>query len=157
MPIIIDVNSIPAVFGPDSSDHSDFEPVKNWIENGRGKMVYGGTKYIQELMLMRRYLTVLSQLRTARKIVVLKNEKVDADCEQVCSICGDFNDPHLVAIARVSGCRLICSKDREAYPFLVQRSFYQGICETPKIYSGSQNRDLLYDRRNIPERLRNVV
>jgi hypothetical protein len=59
-------------------------------------------------------------------------------------ICSDraFNDEHLVAILDVSGCKLLCTKDIEAMPYIKRKDFYSDQ-KTPKIYSGSRNRNLL--------------
>ncbi len=50
MCIIIDVNALNEVFNTDSVNHLEFKPVRDWIIEGKGKVLYGGTKYRDELM-----------------------------------------------------------------------------------------------------------
>ena len=61
MCIIIDANTLSLVFNPETKGHEEFKPVFKWIDKGKGKIVYGGTKYEEELIkagklkLIRRY------------------------------------------------------------------------------------------------------
>jgi hypothetical protein len=66
----------------------------------------------------------------------------------------DFNDKHLVAIVEVSNCRLICTNDEKAMPYIKNKDFYETV-KPPKIYTGLRNEDLL-NHTNIVT-LRNVV
>ncbi len=45
MCIIIDANALPSVL----KREPELCPVFNWINEGKGKIVYGGTKYKEEL------------------------------------------------------------------------------------------------------------
>ena len=49
MPIIVDTNCFANVFSRNATRHNEFEPVLNWILRGKGKLIYGGTKYKTEL------------------------------------------------------------------------------------------------------------
>lgn len=49
MPIIIDINCLGSVFDSRSKKHGDFKPVFDWITNGKGKLVYGGSTFKREL------------------------------------------------------------------------------------------------------------
>jgi hypothetical protein len=49
MCIIIDTNRFSSIFEEENSDHDEFKPILDWIIFGKGKIVYGGTKYKQEL------------------------------------------------------------------------------------------------------------
>lgn len=49
MCIVVDINTLALVFSPESKKHAEFSPVKKWVEEGRGFVVYGGTSYKAEL------------------------------------------------------------------------------------------------------------
>lgn len=147
MCIIIDANTFSSVFDSKSDDHMEFVPVLNWILNGKGKVVYGGTQYRDELRVAKRYLGIFGELKKARKVVELPTETVDAEQQRIENLVvhHDFDDPHLIAIISVSGCRLVCSKDTRAYPFIKNRDLYARPSLRPKIYSGARNSRLLRD------------
>jgi len=151
MCIVVDTNTIARVFDKNNSEHEEFKPVHDWIMEKKGKLVYGGTKYFEELEKMGQYLKLFTVLSKINKTVVVDTEAVDdyqAEAEHKIQH-KDFDDPHLVAILKVSGCKLVCSVDERAFPFLKHHLFFKGK-EKPKIYSSSRNKDLLCDA-NIAE------
>ena len=150
MCIIIDANTLPSVFDSNAANHIEFKHVLDWINNGKGKLVYGGTKYKQELN--RNYLKLFSIYSRARKAVLCNDGEVDAETKKVAAVIQhpDFDDPHLVALLRVSGCKLICSLDERAYTYFHHKSFFTPASTRPKIYKSSRNADLLCDE-NIAE------
>lgn len=147
MCIVIDTNSFASVFDSKSDDHYEFRPVLNWITNGKGKIVYGGTKYRDELRATKRYLRIFVELAKKRKVVEIPDEDIDLEQERIENLLRhrDFDDPHIVAIVSVSRCKLVCSKDSRAYPFIKDVSLYPRAGMRPRIYSGSNNSDLLCD------------
>ena len=50
MCVIVDTNCLASVFERKSEKHPQFAPVLEWIIFGKGKLIYGGSKYIGELM-----------------------------------------------------------------------------------------------------------
>jgi predicted nucleic acid-binding protein len=148
MCIVIDINTFASVFDSTSGKHADFKPVLDWIMLGKGKIVYGGSKYREELGKAKKYLNFLGELAKVRKIVVVDDVKVDdtqAELEKRVNH-QKFNDPHLVAIIIVSGCKLICSNDKEAYPFFKNKDLYRNQgSRPPKIYAKANNSNLLSD------------
>jgi hypothetical protein len=151
MCIVLDINCFPSVFKEDTENHQEFKPVKNWIIEGKGKIVYGGTKYFEELAKLPQYVRFINSLKRAGKVVTIDDKKVDNKQQELSRFENkDFDDPHIVAILIVSGCCLVCSSDRRAYPFFKNNEWYPKGRNIPKIYSGSQNQDLLCDR-NIAE------
>lgn len=145
MCIVIDTNTLPSVFKKESDNHAEFKPVLDWIINGKGKIIFGGTKYTNEL---KKYLNIFLQFKKAGKAVFISNEKVDADELFVSTqiVDTDFDDQHIVSLLRVSGCKLICSLDKKAYPFFRHKLFYSSATNRPRIYSNSSNISLLVDR-----------
>lgn len=144
MCLIIDINSLAPVFDSDHSMHDDFNPVKSWILHGRGKVIYGGSKYLDELS-KTKYLRLFSQLRKAEKACYVENAKVDKVVKEVSSKLPerDFDDQHLVALLLVSRCKLICSLDERAYPYFTHLTFFKRAADRPKIYRQKANKDLL--------------
>lgn len=111
MCIIIDANFASDVFkGP---EHHNNSPVVDWLFSAskNGVIVYGG-KLAEELLLMsdaRRAIRVLLQ---AGRAVRVDDSSVDLEEQRVIQlgIC-QSNDAHVIALARVSGARTLCSHD----------------------------------------------
>lgn len=150
MCIIIDTNVLANVFDNKSANHSDFKPVKDWIIDGKGKIVFGGTKYLKEIK--GKYLIFFLELKKAKKAVLINADLVDAEQHQIekMIVNSDFDDPHLISLLRVSGCKLICSLDKRAYPFIRSKIFFSPSKKRPRIYSRLANLNLLSDP-NIAE------
>ncbi len=150
MCIIIDTNTLGLVFNSETKEHEKFKPVLEWINNGKGKIVYGGTEYEKELI-KANSLKLIKQYNIAGKAVHICNKKVDEKETEIKKRANNisFNDTHLVAIVCVSKCKLIiCSNDKKAYPFLKDPHLYQKEAQTPKIYnerSFKKHKELLND------------
>ncbi|MCG3111936.1 MAG: hypothetical protein MCM46_08960 [Candidatus Manganitrophus sp. SB1] len=129
------------------ADHSLFQPVLRWLIKGKGKAVYGGTRYKRELKTAGRYLGLFSELRKAGKIVEVDGSKVDKYQKQIEEKVrkSKFNDAHLIGIVVVSGCLLVCTNDKEAIPYLKRNSLYPKGVNKPKIYTSNSNKNLLCD------------
>lgn len=142
MCIVIDTNTLSHVFNEKDEKHPEFKPVRDWIVNGQGKVVFGGTKYIAEIG--PRLIPVLLALRTANKAVRVSDSCVNGVADEISKVIqhDDFDDQHIVALLMKSGCKLVCSLDVRAYPYFQHMEFF-GAGKRPKIYSGSRNADLL--------------
>lgn len=150
MCIVIDTNTWSSVVDTSSADHLEFKPVFDWIfgEGGNGKIVYGGTKYLEETPHKYRKLLKLSMDRGRAKNV--STEEVDV-CESELKQKlqhPDFDDPHIVAIIIVSKCKLICTNEVRAIPFFKDKNriLYPKRFTIPKIYHGASNKDLLVNK-----------
>ena len=147
MAIIVDTNCFARVFCRSNKEHSEFAPVLDWILCGNGFLVYGGTKYLQELKECKKYWHFLRMLRDIKKVYVCDCDKVDdlqAKYEKMYDD-PDFDDPHLPAIVRVTKCRLICSKDYRSIPFVTSRELYPKRFHLPHFYSSARDTWLLTD------------
>ena len=153
MCVIIDTNVLTSVFLSTSQDHSEFEPVYDWIFDGKGKIVWGGSKYSKELQKHGRYYVKLfAALQNQRKVYQIPTDKVD---ETEAKLMHDFpdtkiNDHHLAAIVINSKCHIICTNDKESYPFLKNPLVYPNGINKPKIYRSIQNVNLI-DEHHIVE------
>ena len=159
MCVIIDTNVFGDVFEKESKNHDDFEPICRWISEGFGRIVYGGSKYKSELNQATKYLKLFKHYNDARRIIKLSDEEVDRIEKMISKeleeeinpiiskhdLENKFNDPHIVSIAIVSKCRIVCTKDKGLSHFLKMSRFYPQGAGIPKIYKNKSNRDLIKD------------
>lgn len=156
MCIVIDTNCFTSVFVTESDNHPEFEPVYEWLTNGRGKLVYGGSSYKKELKLARKFIPIFTEFARRNKLVRVSDQKVDEWEEQVKKKLESngkdyvnderYNDSHLVAIFSVSGCRLLCSTDKKSFPFINDKQYYIKDRKPPSFYTAKRNAKLLCDQ-----------
>lgn len=144
MCIIIDTNTLGPVFNVENAHHLNFKPVYNWIFLGPGKVVYGGTKYLEEIAKYRKLFKILKDIG---KAVSIDTAKVDhhTTITSKAIIDKDFDDQHLVGLLLASKCRLICSDDKRAYPFFTHSLFFTAR-KKPKIYRNLSGAGILQIR-----------
>jgi hypothetical protein len=144
MCIIIDTCTFSKVFNTTNKEHSRFVPVYDWIYKKRAKIIIGGTKYLGE---MRHALKLLTEFEKKRQIIRLDTTIVDdTSCEvKQKEPSKKFNDEHLVAIIIVSGCRVICTDDTEAIPYLKRKDLYPQEAKPPSIYNRARHSKLCCD------------
>ncbi len=157
MCIVIDTNVFSAVFDPNCANHAEFKPVYDWVDGGPGQIVYGGTKYTQELERADKYRRLFILLKDRRKVCEIDKTKVDAECERIKlkTVDTDCDDQHIIAIVAVSGCKLICSLDKKAYDHFKNPALYPKGISIPRIYSKSKNQKLLSKQHIVP--LKNIA
>jgi hypothetical protein len=145
MCVVIDMNTLSCVFNPENKEHNEFKSVLDWIDNGKGRIVYGGSKYLSELEKMTHYRRILIDYRRKRKVIKLADDKVDQKQQELEAIIPnpDFNDAHIVAIIIVSGCRLLCSNDSSSYPFIREKKLYPPKFGKVSIYKGYADKNML--------------
>ncbi len=146
MCLVIDINAFHSVFEASSSDYLEFEPVYRWLcGNSRSKLVYGGSRYREELVKMGKYLGYLVELKRSRRVAEIDDGKVDEkETELIRKVNrADFDDAHIVAIFAVSGCRVYCSKDKRSFKYLKRKSLYPKGQKPPSIYTRRNNEHLL--------------
>lgn len=141
--MVIDSNSFTAVFEPDCKDHAEFSPVKCWIENGKGAIVFGGTKYKNELgfrrMRLVRYMAETGLAISIRDDVVDEIEKF-----VIAKTSGTgCNDQHIIALLAAARCGLLCSLDKKSFSYIKNKKFYPKDAVRVRIYSSSKNAGLL--------------
>jgi hypothetical protein len=149
MCVIIDMDTLSCVFNPKNERHNEFKPVSDWIDKGKGRIVYGGSQYIAELKEMPNYLYLLKEYEKRNKVINADDGRVDQEQQEVkkkleeINPKSDFNDTHIVAIIIVSGCRLVCSKNSKHYPFIKNRKLYPSRFKKISIYRGYADKDML--------------
>lgn len=139
MSLIIDANCANAAFSEPA--HTDYAPLIKALAEGRAKLVVGGKlrKEYSRLGPVRRMFRALNQ---AGRALSIADEQVDAEEAKVVA---DFelesDDPHILALARVSRSRLLCSRDQALHtdftnPTIINRprgSIYQDASHEPLI------------------------
>jgi rRNA-processing protein FCF1 len=109
MCIIIDANVIGDLNGPTE----DGAPILRWLLTGGGGLIIGG-KLRRELSRSSKMRLTMVALSQAGKLHSLDEEKVQTLTDNLKeSCCSD--DPHVIAAAVASGCRLIFSRDQNLH------------------------------------------
>ena len=145
MCVIVDTCCIHKVFNTKAQDHFRFAPLFAWIESKHGRLIYGGTKYTKELRCMSQFLRIFQDYERQGKLIRLNDAAVDAFALKAKAKVKSkvFNDEHLVGIVSVSRCRVICTDDKAAIPFLTRRDLYEIVpMKPPKIYSKNSHAHL---------------
>ena len=157
MCIVIDANVWGCVFETNSALHNEYKPVYDWIVNGPGFVVYGGTQYNTELKKAKKYFGVFTELKKSLKAKIVNTYIVDQEENRVKRLINSSScdDTHLIAIFRASGCRLLCSNDRRADFYIKNKKYYYKRQKRPLIYRNSSHKSLLNSRNIV--RLRNVI
>lgn len=156
MAIIVDTNCLSHVFNRKDEKHEIFKPVLDWIIYGHGFIVYGGTKYNEELSLCKKYLKLFILLKSIGKAIEFRDkcQLIDSITKRLEEKYGnkDFDDPHLPAIAQVTKCRIICSTDTRSIGYVRNSKMYPKYYSLPIYYTKIEDKVILIDR-NIDERL----
>lgn len=143
MCLIIDANKTADFLNQPS--HPDHVPICRWLEKGRGMVPLGGRlrREILQVRKARRYFAELIRSGRARRY---PDEEVDAEeaVVQNTGLCVS-DDPHVIALARVSGARVLFSEDQDLWddfrnPRLIPRP-------GGKIYRRAEHAPLLRDAR----------
>jgi hypothetical protein len=147
MCIIIDTCTIHSVFDPESSKHDQYVPVRDWVTLKRGKILIGGAKYRNELK-SKKLTRLFAEFERRRALVRIDDKLVDdfAILLKKKIKDSDFDDEHLVALVAVSKCRVICTDDARAMPYLKQSHLYPAGTKRPKIYRSPRNANLCCDQ-----------
>jgi hypothetical protein len=151
MCIIIDANTLSTVFDSTNKEHNKFRPVLEWIVSNKGKMVYGGSHYKKELSKLTTYLRFIRQLKDAGKIFEPDQTQVDSMYEIIKqkSSSKQFNDPQIMAIISVCGCKLLCSGDKKSFKYVKDKELYLNGQKPPSIFSGNKSNIKLLRDSNI--------
>ncbi|HEX6902358.1 MAG TPA: hypothetical protein VF789_21750 [Thermoanaerobaculia bacterium] len=144
MCVIVDANLASQVFG--SPAGADFTPLIDWLQESDGELVVGGylATELGRMAEPRRFLIALLRAGKARQLpeaaVLAEEQRVDET-----GLCRS-NDRHVIALARVSGARTLCTLDRD-----LQRDFGNAqLVSNPrgKIYQRQEHAHLLKHTRS---------
>lgn len=107
---IVDASMASRFFG-DPVDE-ELKPLWDWIARGRGVLVAGG-RQLDELYRVGSAARALRNWERARRARFVSRDAVEAETGNLAQtdLCAS-NDHHIIALARVSGARLLCSRDQ---------------------------------------------
>jgi hypothetical protein len=112
MCLILDANRFGEALSTPPSP--DYRPIIDWLtaSNSTGMVVFGGTKFLQEIARSPRARQWFLELQRAGRAKSIDRAAVDAEEQAVRArgLCFS-DDEHLVALARKSGARIICTED----------------------------------------------
>lgn len=155
MCIVIDTNTLSHVFNKKDEFHKNYKIVFDWIDNGNGRLVYGGDYYINELARASRYFELIVQYKKANKAVNIDEEKPDfanRERARIISITRSkeyktFNDSHIIAVVIVARCRIVCTTDGPLSRFVKDRSLYPNKFKIPEVFNNkSKNKKALLNQ-----------
>ena len=147
MCLIVDANVAARVFG--EADDPEIQPVRDWLFSSkqRSKLVIGG-KLRAELLQIERVRQAVFQLGRAGRIRDIDDQEVDAEAATVeAGGLLQSNDSHVIALARTSGSRLLCSEDHALHDDFKNKKL---VDPKGKIYQNSSHRRLLTARDACP-------
>jgi hypothetical protein len=149
MCVVIDMNTLAPVFNEGCVQHADFRPIKEWIERGHGVLVFGGTRYKEELSKAYRYLRLIRQMKISGHAVSIQDDAVDeAEIRVIAQTTGtDCDDQHIIALLGVSGCPLFCSNDGRSFRYIRDKRLFPAKKSRVRIYSSVRNQALLRPMR----------
>ena len=114
---IVDSDVRDQVFGNNRTTAGVF--FYDWLEDGGGRLVVGGKLLSELIFRSRSFSKWLYEARRSGRARIISNEEVNAETQSL-KMQGihKSTDPHVLALARVSGTRLLFTNDR-----LLQRDF----------------------------------
>lgn len=140
MCVIVDANLFSDVFS--RPPHSDFQPIHDWIDDGNGKLVFGGSKMAEEMDRVNNARRRIREWAQRGKALQVPSARVDARARELerTDTC-ESNDTHIIALAQLSESRVLCSLDRALTNDFKNRTLLSG----PKgsVYRKAEHRRLL--------------
>lgn len=145
MPIIIDTNCFPLFF-----EDLEYLPLRKWIIDWPWMIVYWGNKFNSELEKNERVLNLLINFSKIWKTIRGNTKLIDDEQSKIELLISDpdFDDPHLIALSKITKTLLIATKDKRSIKFLTRPSLYSSNKLIPKIYSWKRNKSIL-NKANI--------
>lgn len=132
--------------------HADFKPLWHWVEHRDGRIILGGL-LSDELDRLPNVRQRLAELRRAGLALRVRKEAVDEQEKEVrrSGLCRS-DDPHVIALARVSGARVLCTNDRNLEIDFTNRQLLPA--PKGKIYKKASHKGLLKHNEICIGRLR---
>jgi hypothetical protein len=140
MCVIIDANVASLVFPkPPATAHPDYQPLLQWLYKKDGILVFGG-KNGRELNQVGTAAKALVELRRATRAKEIQGVDEEQKLVEQTGLCVS-DDPHVIALARRSGARTLCSEDEDLHKDFKNRSLVPG--PSGGIYQDARHRNLL--------------
>ena len=124
---------------------------RRWLESPNGKLVLGG-KLTQELGPQRVQLLIRG-LKLAGRLITIEDQKVERQAKKLTALprgepgACKSNDHHIIALAQLSGARMLFSKDRDLHKDFKNKQ----LVDNPrgKVYSTRDSQDFTRSRREL--------
>ena len=148
---IVDANAAHEVFGSSNEQPTGAgQGFFRWLSSGKGKLVVGGEKLEKELDRVPKFRMWAIQAQLSGRLINKGKDRIDQEAKKIKENSGlQSDDPHIIALAQVSGARLLFSNDKD-----LQDDFRNpAIINKPrgKVYSTLENKDFTKDKRNLLE------
>lgn len=144
MCIIVDANTASSIFT--NTPRRDFMPIRNWLFNSNkdGKIVSGG-KLSEELN--NKAKASIRTLNQAGRARIIPSSEIERETNNILrNYTLKSDDPHILALARVSGARTLCTLDRDLEKDFTNRDIINN--QRGKIYKYSSHLPLLKHTRS---------
>lgn len=146
---IIDNNVRHEVFGAREIQTPAGKFFLDWLDSGRGVLVVGG-HLRRELGEYRRFEVWLETAVQFGRVRQVNDAQVDRETGTVSSQEISSDDPHVLALARISGARLLFTNDRDLQDDFRNRNIIGGT--RGRIYTTLQSSDISRTHRNLLNR-----
>jgi hypothetical protein len=103
--LIVDANILGIFF-----QSKDFQPVHKAFREQRWQLSFGGTKQLEEYARVHVAFTLILELQRSGRAFKEDAEEIDKRQKVNVQLCKS-DDPHIIALAQISGARLLCSHD----------------------------------------------
>ena len=146
---IIDNNVRHEVFGARDIQTPAGRLFLDWLDSGRGVLVVGG-HLRRELGEYRRFEVWLETAVQFGRVRQVNDAQVDRETGAVSSQEISSDDPHVLALARISGARLLFTNDRDLQDDFRNRNIIGGT--RGRIYTTLQSSGISRTHRNLLNR-----
>ncbi|MCY4654573.1 MAG: hypothetical protein OXC95_15575 [Dehalococcoidia bacterium] len=146
---IVDANVGHEVFGDAQSDAGRY--FFEWLNRANGSRLAIGGKLREELGSNRNFLRWLSVAGRLGRTINVSDDRVEAETESLRAdgVCRS-NDEHVLALARLSGARLLFTNDNDLQDDFRDRSIVGGV--RGRIYTTSERTDVRRTHRDLLNR-----
>ncbi len=146
MKLLIDTNVFHKIFDATHAEFANFAVVNKCLLHCKGVMAVGGSRFQKELTTnYGKYRKLLLELQKKSKLLVLDREMVDKEELRIKQLEADtdFDDPHIIACAILGKVEVVCTDDKRADKFILDKKFYPKQFRKPKIYRYKSHESLL--------------
>ncbi len=146
---IVDNNVRHEVFGTNNTQTPAGKLFLDWLDSGRGVLVVGGhlRRELGEYRRFQLWLETAVQFGRARQI---DDAQVDRETDEMSSQDIRSNDSHILALARISGARLLFTNDRDLQQDFGDSAILQGT--RGRIYTTIERSDVRRTHRQLLRR-----
>ena len=146
---IVDNDVSHQVFGNGRTEAGQF--FLDWLTRGNGGILVAGGKLLTELSQSSEFTRIFSERLQAGRARIISDESVNADEDELRAqgLCKS-NDAHVLALARVSGARLLFTNDRDLQDDFRDRGIVGGT--RGRIYTTREYQDVRNSHRSLLSR-----